>query len=92
MAFDCLWADGRDLREQALRDRRDQLEAQLEGQDLLLPAQQLADDGLRAWAQVIEHGYEGLVAKASADRGWCTSRGSKLSRGRARMGKPTERG
>jgi len=26
----------------------------------------LADDGLKAWQQVIEHGYEGLVAKDPA--------------------------
>ena len=46
-AFDCLWADGRDLRERALRARRDQLEGVLAGQDVFMPAQLLADD----WAQ-----------------------------------------
>ncbi|HKA53404.1 MAG TPA: hypothetical protein VKJ47_07045, partial [Candidatus Binatia bacterium] len=30
---------------------------------LLLPVRRLADDGLKAWLEVIEHGYEGLVAK-----------------------------
>ena len=38
----------------------------LNGQDVLLPARRLADDGLKAWAQVIERGYEGLVAKDPA--------------------------
>jgi len=33
---------------------------------ILLPARRLADDGLKAWAQVIERGYEGLVAKDPA--------------------------
>src|SRR5262245_57612772 len=63
MAFDCLWGAGRDLRDQELGARRGRLEKVLAGQDLLLPARRLADDGLRAWEQVIERGYEGLVAK-----------------------------
>ena len=66
MAFDCLWLAGRDLREQALSTRRDQLERALDGQDMLLPARRLAEDGLKAWAQVVERGYEGLVAKDPA--------------------------
>ena len=33
---------------------------------MLLPARRLADDGLKAWAQVIECGYESLVAKDTA--------------------------
>ena len=36
----------------------------LDGQDLVLPVRRLADDGLKAWQQVLERGYEGLVAKA----------------------------
>ena len=66
MAFDCLWLTGRDLREQALSARRDQLEQVLDGQDVLLQARRLADDGLKAWAQVVEHGYESLDAKDPA--------------------------
>jgi ATP-dependent DNA ligase len=38
----------------------------LEGQDLMLPARRLADDGLTAWADVLARGYEGLVAKDPA--------------------------
>ena len=38
----------------------------LDGQDVLLPARRLADDGLEAWQQVIERGYEGLVGKDPA--------------------------
>jgi len=63
MAFDCLLVAGHDLREQALSVRRDQLEQMLDGQNLLLPARRLADDGLKSWAQVVERGYEGLAAK-----------------------------
>jgi len=71
MTFDCLWVDGRDLREQELRGRRERLEEVLEGKDVLLPARRLADDGVKAWTQAIERGYEGLVAKdlASPYRG-----------------------
>ena len=64
--LDCLWADGRDLREQALRDRRERLEKMLAGQNVLLLARRLADNGLKAWAQVVERGYEVLVAKDPA--------------------------
>jgi bifunctional non-homologous end joining protein LigD len=66
MAFDCLWANGHDLRTQGLHARREQLEEAVESQDLLLPARRLADDGMKAWQQVIDAGYEGLVAKDSA--------------------------
>jgi ATP-dependent DNA ligase len=38
----------------------------LDGRDVLLPARRLADDGLKAWAQVLERGYQGLVAKDPA--------------------------
>jgi len=33
---------------------------------MVLPVRRLADDGLKAWQQVIERGYEGLVAKDQA--------------------------
>ena len=66
MGFDCLWVGGHDLREQELRVRRARLEEVLAGQDVLLPARRLADHGLKAWAQVVERGYEGLVGKDPA--------------------------
>ena len=44
----------------------DHLERLLKDQDILLPARRLADDGLKAWRQVIECGYEGLVGKDPA--------------------------
>jgi bifunctional non-homologous end joining protein LigD len=65
MAFDCLHVAGRDLRELALRARRERLEYVLEGR-LILPARRLADDGLTAWQEVLTRGYEGLVAKDPA--------------------------
>ena len=38
---------------------------------MLLPARRLADEGLKAWREVVECGYEGLVGKdvASPYRG-----------------------
>jgi ATP-dependent DNA ligase len=33
---------------------------------LVFPVRRLASDGLKAWAQVIERGYEGYVAKDEA--------------------------
>ena len=66
MAFDCLYAAGRDLRRLALRARREWLEDVLEGQHLLFPARRLAPNGPEAWAEVLARGYEGLVAKDPA--------------------------
>ena len=63
MVFDCLQARGKDLRKEPLYVRRNVIEDVLDGQDLLLPVRRLSDDGLKAWQQVIEHGYEGFVAK-----------------------------
>ena len=66
MVFDCLYAHRQDLRGQALRVRRHVLELEAGGQHLLSPARRLADDGLSAWTEVLERGYEGLVAKDPA--------------------------
>jgi bifunctional non-homologous end joining protein LigD len=68
IAFDCLHAHGRDLRERPLRVRRNVLEALLEGQNLVLPARRLAENGLDAWDEVLERGYEGMVAKDPESR------------------------
>ena len=66
MVFDCLRVRGRDLRSRPLYVRRNVLEDLLDGQDLVLPVRRLADDGLKAWQEVLEHGYEGLVAQDPA--------------------------
>jgi bifunctional non-homologous end joining protein LigD len=63
MVFDCLQARGKDLRSQPLYVRRNVIEDLLDGQDMVLPVRRLAADGLKAWQQVIERGYEGLVGK-----------------------------
>jgi bifunctional non-homologous end joining protein LigD len=66
IAFDCLYARGKDLRKRPLRVRRNVLEELIDDQRLILPAGRLATNGLEAWAQVLERGYEGLVGKDEA--------------------------
>jgi bifunctional non-homologous end joining protein LigD len=63
MAFDLLDLDRRDLTGRPLRDRRARLEDVVAGSELVFPVRRLAPDGLEAWKQVIERGYEGYVAK-----------------------------
>ncbi len=66
IASDCVYARGKDLREQPLRARRQVLEDEADGHRLVLPVRRLADHGLKAWQEVLEHSYEGLVAKDPA--------------------------
>jgi bifunctional non-homologous end joining protein LigD len=66
IAFDCLYARGKDLRKRPLRVRRNMFEELLDGHHLVLAARRLAVNGLEAWAQVLERGYEGLVGKDEA--------------------------
>ena len=66
IAFDVLYLKGRDLTKRPLRERRPRLEALLAHADLVHPVRRLAPNGLEAWAQVLERGYEGLVAKDDA--------------------------
>jgi ATP-dependent DNA ligase len=63
MAFDLLYRDGRDLSARPLRDRRARLEDVVAASNLVFPVRRLAPDGLEAWSQVVERGYEGIVAK-----------------------------
>jgi bifunctional non-homologous end joining protein LigD len=63
MAFDLLHQDGRELTGRPLGDRRAWLENAVAGSDLVLPVRRLAKNGFEAWAEVIAHDYEGLVAK-----------------------------
>ncbi len=51
-----------------LRERRPCLEEIIAGHDLVLPARRLAPNGLEAWAQVLEQGYEGYVGKDEASQ------------------------
>jgi ATP-dependent DNA ligase len=66
MVFDCLQARGKDLRKEPLYVHRNVIEDVLDEQDMVLPVRRLSDDGLTAWREVLERGYEGLVAKDPA--------------------------
>ena len=46
--------------------RRNVLEELVDDQQWVLPARRLAANGLEAWVQVLERGYEGLVGKDEA--------------------------
>ena len=61
--FDCLYKDGRDLREDPLSARRDILESVLVAGKLLFVSRRLAENGLTAYRIAQRRGYEGVVAK-----------------------------
>jgi bifunctional non-homologous end joining protein LigD len=63
--FDCLYADGRDLRARPLRERRRALEDAAPAVSGLLVSRRLAADGLVAYRLAAQKGFEGLVAKDS---------------------------
>jgi ATP-dependent DNA ligase len=67
-------------RSPALCDRRARLEDVVANNDLVFPVRRLAADGLEAWKQVVERGYEGYVAKdeASVYEGGLTRRWLKV--------------
>ena len=66
IALDVLYVNGRDLAKRPLCERRPRLEDLLDGADMVHSVRRLAPNGLDAWAQVLERGYEGLVAKDNA--------------------------
>jgi bifunctional non-homologous end joining protein LigD len=61
--FDCLFADGQDLRREPLRARRAMLETLVSPGGPLLLAHRLGANGLEAYELAKRSGYEGLVAK-----------------------------
>jgi len=61
--FDCLFADGRDLRAEPLSARRAALERFVSPRGVLLLSNRLAANGLEAYRQAKRSGFEGLVAK-----------------------------
>ena len=69
MVFDLLRLEGQDVRHEPLRIRRERVERVLDGAPaVLLPVRRLSDHGLKAWQEVLEHNYEGLVAKDPESR------------------------
>ncbi len=63
MVFDVLELSGKDLRGEPLWKRRKVLEELVAGARMILPGRRLSDNGLKAWAQALHRGYEGIVAK-----------------------------
>ncbi|HEV2304661.1 MAG TPA: non-homologous end-joining DNA ligase [Candidatus Acidoferrales bacterium] len=61
--FDCLYCDGKDLRNRALAERRQILEQVVPSKGVLLLSRKLAENGLEAYNMAKRRGYEGLVAK-----------------------------
>jgi len=61
--FDCLFADGKDLRAEPLSARRAVLESVISSKDVLLLSHRLASNGLEAYNIAKRSDYEGLVAK-----------------------------
>ncbi|PYQ66200.1 MAG: hypothetical protein DMF53_03925 [Acidobacteria bacterium] len=69
VAFDCLFARGKELFQEPLQRRRARLEKELaRAEGPLLVARRLDADGLQAWEEVKAHGWEGLIAKDAASR------------------------
>jgi bifunctional non-homologous end joining protein LigD len=65
-AFDCLYRNGRDLREEPLRTRREILETAIGGTDRLFASRRMGPDGLEAFRLAQKKGFEGMVAKNGA--------------------------
>jgi bifunctional non-homologous end joining protein LigD len=66
IAFDCVYARGKELFREPLHRRRAILEKELaRTEGPILVARRLASDGFEAWNEVKAHGWEGLIAKDS---------------------------
>jgi bifunctional non-homologous end joining protein LigD len=61
--FDCLYRNGRDLRNEPLPVRRAELEEAIGETERLFPSRRLGADGWKAYETAKRKGYEGLVAK-----------------------------
>jgi bifunctional non-homologous end joining protein LigD len=65
--FDCLFADGKDLRREPLSARREMVERVIPStgpsKGALIPSHQLAENGVAAYEDAKRRGYEGVVAK-----------------------------
>jgi len=61
--FDCMYADGRDLRKKTLAQRRGALQRLIKPSPPLLLAKRLAADGLKAFEIASRRGLEGVIGK-----------------------------
>lgn len=62
-AFDCLYLNGRDLRDAPLETRRAALEQAIAGSPTIFPARRLGRDGFRAYERAKRLGIEGIIGK-----------------------------
>ncbi len=68
MVFDCLYVDGRDLRDKPLAARRTALERAIGDTRPLFASRRLPGDGFRAYEEAKKRGFEGIVGKDAASR------------------------
>jgi bifunctional non-homologous end joining protein LigD len=64
--FDCLYRNGRDLRNEPLPVRRDALEQAIGDTEHLFPSRRLESNGLAAYRTAKRKGWEGVVGKDSS--------------------------
>ena len=64
--FDCLFANGKNLRAEPLSVRRISLKNAIKSGNVLLIAERLAENGFRAYRLAKRRGFEGVVAKDAA--------------------------
>jgi bifunctional non-homologous end joining protein LigD len=64
--FDCLYRNGRDLRNEPLPVRRAAVEAAIADTDYLFPSRRLESNGLKAYRTAQRKGWEGVVGKDSS--------------------------
>ena len=63
VVFDVLELDGKDWRPEPLWKRRRVIEELIAREPRLLPVRRLSSNGLKAWAQAVHKGYQGLVGR-----------------------------
>ncbi len=63
VAFDCLYADGRDLRETPLEDRKARLESLIVPERGVMFSKHVAGDGTQLYRFAVENNLEGIIAK-----------------------------
>ena len=66
VAFDCLYARGKDLRSRPLTERREVVEREVREGPVLIVARRLAADGFKAFEAAKRRGLEGVIAKDGA--------------------------
>jgi bifunctional non-homologous end joining protein LigD len=63
VVFDCVYADGEDMRSEPLSERRETIERLIKPSPLISIAKRLDADGMKAFQIATERGLEGILAK-----------------------------